>query len=52
MIYIQLALQFIVKMAQIWIPVLGVVFILLAIITALKSDNRWIKKTINKIGDI
>ena len=52
MIYIQLALQFIVKMAQVWLPVLVAVFVLLAIITAFKKDNRWIKRTINKIGNI
>lgn len=52
MIYIQITLQFVVKMVQIWIPTLIVVFVLLGVITAFKNDNRWIKRTIKKIGNV
>lgn len=52
MIYVQLTLQFIVKMAQIWLPMMIVIVALLTIITAFKNDNRWIIKTFKKIGNV
>ena len=52
MFYIKLTLEFLLKMAQIWLPMLILVISLLAVITAFKNDNRWIIKTFKKIGNI
>ena len=52
MFYAKITLEVLFKMAQIWLPLLILVFTLLGIITAFKNDNRWIKRTIDKIGNI
>lgn len=46
MMYIELSILFLIKMAQIWLlPLIGLI-VLLAITTKLKSDSSWLKRAL------
>lgn len=48
MFYLSLTTNFLFKMAQIWIPMFGLLFISLATITLFKKDSNWLKRYLDK----
>ena len=52
MFYLEITIQFILKMLWVWLPLIISTFILLATITYIRKDSKWLIKLINKVSNI